>query len=280
MSRIDPHDPLAGPDPLAPALGVDGSGATPHGPGDTPTPVRHPAGGSCLNPKERLVRKPVYHHLAVHQRGEQEWDYHFLAGTLDAWYERLDRHFGLALPRVPLRLDPRIRHTCAGYFRAGHNEFGLACEIAVRVPPATGLAALDLGDVIGTLLHELLHLKQELTGVPGKDNYHNVAFRRLAAGVGLVVDARGRQAYEPDGAFLDLLRTHGIAPPAAAAAPRGVAAGTVPPTSPSPVRVAPRRSRLAKWTCGCTNVWVGVRVLYARCDRCGGRFLPAGDPGR
>jgi len=42
-----------------------------------------------------------------------------------------------------------------------------------------------------------------------------------------------------------------------------------------PPRATPKgKSKLRKWTCGCTNLRVAVPELEARCLRCGNRFEP------
>jgi hypothetical protein len=230
---------------------------------------------SSLNRKARVVEKPVYTTLAVHQSDEADWDYHDLAVFFGEWYTRFNDRFRLSLPRVPLRLDPRIRRNCAGYFLPGHNEFGLVYEIAVAVPPPEQLAGVDRGDLLGTLLHEQFHLLQELNGIRGKEgsNYHNAQYRATAERFGLLVDFRGRQKYATDSVFLDLLAEFGVELPYSVLAERAALRGETPPPPP-PAKRGPGRSKLRKWTCGCTNVRVGVAEFYAKCTRteCGKAF--------
>lgn len=225
---------------------------------------------SGLNRKlQTALARPVYPALAAHQRTEPGWAFGTVAAELDRWFDRFSFAFGLALPRTALRLDPDLRRTCAGYFRAGHNEFGLAGEIALAVRVAVDGTPVDFGDQLGTLLHEMLHLEQALTGTPGKHNYHNVAFRRRAAEFGLVVDDRGYQGYAAEGRFHDLLTRHSVPMPRAFVLAHAVASGDTPP--PAKPAGGDRRSasKLTKWRCGCTNVWVGVRELHARCIKPG-----------
>ncbi|OWK40993.1 hypothetical protein [Fimbriiglobus ruber] len=246
----------------------------------SPGAVAAPPGNdtlSGLNRKVAAVGKPVYRTLAAHQRAEAGWDYRHLSVVLDTWYRLFNDHFDLNVPRVPLRLDPAVQRNCAGYFRPGHNEFGLLYEIAVAVPPPGGLDRIRLGDLLGTLLHELLHLDQELHGVPGQNNYHNVAYRDRAAAFGLLVDHRGHQEYAPDSPFLALLSRQGVGHPPAVRDSYAVAPGA----RPTAIRAVPKpagKSKLRKWSCGCTNVWVGVATLHARCARpdCGRPFAPCG----
>jgi hypothetical protein len=228
---------------------------------------------SSLNRKAAVVEKLVYTTLAAHQSEEADWDYHDLAVFLDEWYARFNDRFRLSLPRVPLRLDPRIRRNCAGYFLPGHNEFGLVYEIAVAVPPPEQLAGIDRGDLLGTLLHEQFHLLQELTGISGRNNYHNAQYRGTTERFGLLVDHRGHQKYATDSLFLDLLAEFGVELPYPVLAERAALRGESPLPTP-PAKKAPGQSKLRKWSCGCTNVRVGVAEFFAKCTRqeCGKPF--------
>jgi hypothetical protein len=51
--------------------------------------------GSSLNRKARVVEKPVYTTLAVHQSEEADWDYHDLAVFFGEWYSRFNDRFRL-----------------------------------------------------------------------------------------------------------------------------------------------------------------------------------------
>jgi hypothetical protein len=217
------------------------------------------------------VAKPVYPVLTSHQRAEDGWVLREVYRFLDRWWDVLVGWTGMALPRTALRLEQSRRRSCLGYFRPGHNEFGVRGEIAVCVPPMPrggplDLAALDLGELVGTLLHEQGHFEQALYGAPSPHNHHNKAYRDRLRQFGLVIDYRGRQTYDPGGTFLDLLRRHGVPPPGAAGA-RTPGAGP----KPSPGG----RSTLKKWSCGCTNVWVGVARLDAVCLACDSPFVRA-----
>jgi len=220
----------------------------------------------------------VYSTLAAHQAAESDWDYNEVAVYLDEWYDRFNDRFRLCLPRVPLRLDPSIRRNCAGYFLPGHNEFGLLYEIAVAVPSPENLTGIDRGDLLGTLLHEQFHLLQELTGISGsrnRNNYHNAQYRATTERFGLLVDHRGHQSYATDSLFLDLLAEFGVEPPYAVRAERARLLGEE-PLPPPPSKKGPSKSKLRKWSCGCTNVRVGVAEFYAKCTRegCGSPFKP------
>lgn len=121
---------------------------------------------STLNRKAAVVNKPVYPGLKSHQIDELDWEYHPLSTFLIEWYSRFNEHFRLMLPCVPIRLDPNMRRNCPGHFLPAYNDFGLAYEIGIGVPPREEQAKVDKGQLLGTLLHEQLHLLQELTGLP------------------------------------------------------------------------------------------------------------------
>jgi hypothetical protein len=227
---------------------------------------------SSLNRKEVVLSKPVYPILAIHQSSEKEWEYGDLSAILHAWFTRFNERFRLQLPVCPLRLDPSIRGNCAGYFLPDHNTLGLLYEIAIRVPTPDQMINLDLGAILGTLLHEQFHLLQELTGIAGRNNYHNKQLRETAQRFGLIIDSRGHQAYDLDSPFLDLLAEFGVAPPRVVENARMIAAGVTPPEITKSQQQS--KSKLRKWSCGCSNVWVGVSEHYGQCTRpdCGRQY--------
>lgn len=198
------------------------------------------------------IGRGVYLSLADHQR-EEDWPLRDLLTTLQIWAERLEVEFKLNIPEAALRVD-RLPVTRYGHFRYGHNGFGLRGEVAINV---CYLDDRPFWEVLGTLLHELLHAWQQAHGTPGKRNYHNREFRDKAESLGLVVDRRGVTTYAAESPFKRLLRQYGVEAP------------SVEPPEPAPVAGS---SKLKKWSCGCTNVRCAVSWLHARCLRCGQVF--------
>jgi hypothetical protein len=199
--------------------------------------------------------RPIYRALADHQVSE-EWDFGPFVAELHRWALIFDAAFELRVPEVSLAID-RLRRTRMGQFREGHNQFGLKGEIILNDLYLIGV--LEPFEVLGTLLHEMLHGWQQAYGKPGKHNYHNKQFREKAREYGLIIDDRGRTEYDPDGRFFSLLRQHGMELP----------------DLPTPSRAVRRRgdSKLKRWSCGCTNVRVAVPNFHARCLRCGQDFF-------
>lgn len=197
----------------------------------------------------------VYAVLASHQRTE-EWSHRDLVVLLQKCSDLFIREFKLDVPGVVLRVD-QLPRSCYGHFRRGHNGFGLKGEIAIN---SVYLADRELWEVLGTLLHELLHVWQHAHGSPGSGKVHNAEFRRKAESLGLIIDARGVTLYAADGPFQQLLRSHGLRVP----------------SEPRLARVRLRgQSKLKKWTCACgVNVRCAV-TLRAKCLDCGREFWRA-----
>jgi hypothetical protein len=194
----------------------------------------------------------IYRELASHQLNE-DWHGREILGLLQEWADRFNVEFNLQVPQVALCVETLPAHI-AGHFRYGHNGFGLRGEIALN---SRYLRQPDY-DVLGTLLHELIHGWQEAHGKPGRRNYHNRQYRTKARELGLLVDTRGRQTYAAESAFKDLLLQHEIDVPAI--------------EQPATYKKPPSKSKLKKWSCGCTNVWCAIAEMRARCLKCGGYF--------
>lgn len=199
----------------------------------------------------------IYAELAGHQRTE-DWAGQLLMAELLRWAERFNFEFKLEVPEYALRVD-RLHVRRYGHFRYGHNGFGLRGEVALNLLYMSGRR--PDWQVLGTLLHELLHAWQQAHGKPAKGYYHNRQFRAKALEFGLIVDERGVTEYANDSPFQTLLRLHGVEiPDFEETPPRARRAGD---------------SKLKKWCCGCTNVRVAVSDFQARCLKCGDLFRPA-----
>jgi len=201
------------------------------------------------------IAPSVYPVLADHQRGE-DWPAHDIIVQLQVWAERFNFAFKLDVPEVSLcvnRLDIR-RY---GHFRYGHNGFGLKGEIAIN---ERHLHRREPWQVLGTVLHELLHAWQEEHGKPGKPPYHNKQFLAKALLYGLVINEDGITQYLDESPFRALLNRYGVRMP----------------DQPLPARRAAGESKLKKWACRCpVNVRVAKADFQARCLKCGSVFTRA-----
>lgn len=196
----------------------------------------------------------IYEVLAAHQKNAQDWELHGLVFELQEWAERFNSEFKLEIPAISLRVD-WLPAFCYGYFRRGRNGFGLINEIAIN---RSYLDDRQPWEVLGTLLHEMLHAWQETYGTPGKNNYHNKEFREKALTVGFVIDTRGVQEYIPDSPFFKLLERENVTFPL-------IEAPLVPTKKKSGA------SKLKKWSCKCSppvNVRVAISDFNAKCLYC------------
>lgn len=202
---------------------------------------------------EGVENADIYRNLAHHQQ-QESWFARDLVVVLQEWAERINVEFKLHIPQITIRVDV-LKRSCFGHFRYGHNGFGLRGEVAIN---ARYLNNRPGWQVLGTLLHELLHAWQQAHGTPGKGNYHNYEFRNKALMYGLVIDRDGHTRYLEDSAFTALLRRHGV---------------HVPPLEilSAPPSRERGESKLKKWSCKCTNVRC-AKELKARCLACGHEF--------
>ncbi len=81
--------------------------------------------------------------------------------------------------------------------------------------------------------------------------------------LGLLVDEKGVTQYAERSPFKDVLSTFGIE--------------TSEEESPINASSVRGKSKLKKWTCGCTNVRVAVADFRALCLKCGNEFTRDGD---
>ncbi len=194
----------------------------------------------------------IYRELACHQVMEK-WHGRDVLAFLQDWAERFNLEFKLDVPQVALCIDELPAHI-GGYYREGHNGFGLKGEIALN----SRYLSLPAFEVLGTLLHELLHGWQYVHGKPGKRNYHNREYCEKAKSLGLLVDNCGRQGYSAESPFKNFLQRLEVEVP------------TI--ERPLPRERAKGNSKMKKWSCGCTNVRCAVAGFQAQCLKCGRQF--------
>ena len=205
--------------------------------------------------------KPETHEIINEQLKDHQiaadWDKKPLMRDIHNWAERFIFEFKLKIEESPAIMIDIIARLRYGHFRPGRSGFGLRNEIALN---QGFIDTREYWDVLGTLLHELLHLEQELAGKPGKHNYHNQDYRERAASFGLIVDKWGHMTYVPaPSPFWDILGKQEIPAPA------------ILPSEPT--ATARGNSKLKLWICDCKPRPVRVRVaiedFQAKCLKCG-----------
>ena len=199
---------------------------------------------------------PIYQLLAIHQRFER-WELRDTLTFFQAWTIRFNDDFKLGLEDLALRVD-KLPKRVLGTHRRGHNGFGLLNEVTLSIEH---VHRDELWDVLGSLLHELLHVWQSENGTPGRrKNEHNAEFRNKARECGLIVNEKGQQTYSAHSPFMAILKAFKV---------------TVPDFTGESIK--PNRaerdgkSKLALWVCSCNppqKVRVGRKELFARCTVC------------
>ena len=192
----------------------------------------------------------LYKDIESYQKNEDEWGLSEMIIFLHLWKKRLNFEFKLELNNIVLNISP-VSSRINGQYTYKHNGFGFLGTVTINQK----IINHPLCQILGVLLHELLHGWQELYGKPGKRNYHNREYVKKAEKLGLLVDEKGYMTYSSTSVFLDLLKLHGIDI-----------------DNISDVE-EPKKgtSKMKKWSCGCTNVRSAI-VLEARCLKCGGTF--------
>jgi hypothetical protein len=197
--------------------------------------------------------------LKIHALSLEDWDYQKHIKFLHEWAERFINEFKLNIETPAIQID--VAHfRQLGSYRFGRNGFGLLREITLN----STYIERPIPEILETLFHETLHEWQDLHGKVGKSlairNYHNKEFRKKAMYYGLVVDQWGHSLGVRTGLFKDLLERYGID------------TSILPlPGNKNDIVEKFGKSKMKKWTCGCTIVRAAVE-LEAQCLKCGSRF--------
>ena len=198
-----------------------------------------------------------------------DWELNRLVWELSWWTEFFQIAFFKKEPiPVPVLSFQRTRITTKGHYRIGRNSIGVKDNINLN------RIYLDhpLWETLATLLHELVHL-WEYTYLDRLDRtinwYHKRVFRDKLASFGIIADGRGihRKIGDP---FVHLMKQHGV--DVSLEKDESQESMFVVPERKRP----PGKSKLKKWTCGCTNVRVGIADFHAQCLKCGNLFLECG----
>lgn len=208
----------------------------------------------------KLDAPTIYSELAIHQR-EERWELQEPITILQAWTDRFNREFKLDIAELVIRID-KLPKRILGQHRRGYNGLGLQNEITISIEHLPSAE----WDVLGTLLHELLHVWQDTHGrtPPGKKNEHNAELRAKAAECGLLIDEDGLQGYSPDSPFIRLLESLQVEVPIF--------------FDGKPIRPDRQerkgKSKRTRYVCPCGQSCdaTTTKGLFAHCDLCQGAF--------
>ncbi|MFC1895418.1 hypothetical protein ACFL0Q_01985 [Thermodesulfobacteriota bacterium] len=196
------------------------------------------------------------------ERNQQACDRLFdeLASQLQWWVDLLNTVF-FKDQRVPVQAITlqKARVTTFGQYVVERNGFGVWERININ------RVHLDrpMWEILVILTHVMVHGWQAAYGKPSKSWFHNKEFRQKMIELGIHADARGRHLALGD-PFVLLLRKHGVS-----FKHRRDPDGLV----RLPPKARPKgRSKLKKWSCGCTNIRVAVSSIEARCLKCRSKF--------
>jgi hypothetical protein len=161
---------------------------------------------------------------------------------------------GHAVPEVVISADINNRRQL-GHYKIGRDGLGLNWRISMNVVHL----GRPRGEVLGTLLHEILHAVQHAHGEPGKGNFHNKEFIGWCERAGIPTNSKGHDlGIVKTGVFDSYLTRHGV-----------TGHEYLIPKADLP---KPAGSKMKKWTCGCgINIRAAVEIDVT-CNACGEKF--------
>ncbi len=210
--------------------------------------------------KAQTLNEPINIAIMENEKSACDWALSNLAWELYWWVDL----FNIAFFReesvpVPVISFERTKVTTLGHYVPGRNSLGLLENINVN----TAHLNRPLWDILATLIHEMCHSWQKIYGKPSKSWFHNKEFQTKMAEFGILINNKGRHIGVRD-PFVFLLKKHGV-----------VFNNTRDPDGiiKIPPKEKPKgKSKLKKWSCGCTNIRVGVKHLEVKCLKCGNTF--------
>lgn len=189
-----------------------------------------------------------------------DWPLCRLSSELYWWTEFFNTAFFKNQPvPIPILSFEKKSVKNLGHYQKERNGFGLKENININQ------WHLDrpLWEILVILIHEMCHSWQTLYGNPSKSWFHNREFQMKMLEFGIVCNNKGCHLGVGD-PFVFLLKRHGIA------LNLNRERDGIMKIPPTPKKKG--KSKLKKWTCGCTNIRVAVSDLEAKCLKCGNRF--------
>ena len=188
--------------------------------------------------------------------GTKEWKFSNLSEQLYTWFDRFNERFFQNVLKPPVISFEKTSSRTLGHYVVGRNAFGLKWNININ----SLYVGSHLVNTLVTLLHETIHLWQEefgkKKGTRNRNNYHNVEFRTKAKLIGIPCNNYGVTLCYRD-PFVSFLRDHGVSVECKVA--------SVEESGQKLFDTILGKSKLKKWSCGCTNVRVAIADFRAIC---------------
>ena len=209
---------------------------------------------------QRQLNERINIAIMENEKDAHDWALNDLASELYWFVDFFNIAFfkGQPVP-VPAISFERTNINNLGHYVLGRNSLGLLENININRVHLNR----PLYDILATLIHEMCHAWQKIYGTPSKSWFHNKEFQFKMLELGIICDNKGCHLGLGD-PFVFMLKKHSISftnmfdldgfikiPPKAK--PKG-------------------KSKLKKWTCGCTNIRVAISDLEAKCLKCGNMF--------
>lgn len=211
--------------------------------------------------KEKPMGETINIQIMENEKSVNDWELNSLAWELYWWVDLFNIAFFKERPvPVPAISFERTNVNNLGHYVVGRNAFGVRENININRVHLNR----PMWDILATLLHEMAHSWQYIHGHPSKSWFHNKEFQLKLLSFGILINKNGCHIGAGD-PFIYLIRRHGIE-----FGRSSFSGGMV--TLPPKGKVK-GKSKLKKWTCGCTNIRVAIRDLEAECLKCGNRFV-------
>lgn len=167
--------------------------------------------------------------------------------------------FKLQQVPAPVLSFENNRNKSLGHYPVAGNAHSDGMPVTIyRINPQK-----DLGEILATILHCMVHSWQNRYGKPSQSWFHNKEFRLKMHDCGILCNPKGCHLGIKD-PFLSILNNQGI-PINQSAEENGI-------IKLMPESAKKGNSKLKKWSCGCTNVRVGVKEVRIRCLKCRNEF--------
>jgi hypothetical protein len=205
--------------------------------------------------KNRL-NEPINIAIMENEKDADDWLLNEFAIELYWWVDLFNIVFFKDQPvPIPAISFEKTKINNLGHYVIGRNAFGIKENININRVHLNR----PLWDVLATLLHEMTHSWQAAYGKPSTSWFHNKGFHMKMLEFGIVTNNRGNHLGVGD-PFVFLLKKHGVI----FHYPKDID-GTI----KIPPKIKPKgKSKLKKWTCGCTNIRVAIKEFEAKCLKC------------